>query len=87
MGHSDISFSSAARNLSVVFDSGLTLKELVNKLCQLAYLEIRRIGSIRHYLSVEAKKISFPLLFSLGLVIAVLSLLALLGFSLIKSRE
>ena len=29
-------------------------KEQVNKLCQLAYLEIRRIGSIRHYLSFEA---------------------------------
>ena len=31
-------------------------------------------------------KLSFPLLFSLGLIIAVLSLLALLRFSLIKSR-
>ena len=28
----------------------------MNKLCQLAYLEIRRIGSIRQYLSVEATK-------------------------------
>ena len=28
----------------------------MNKLCQLAYLEIRRIGSIRQYLSVEANK-------------------------------
>ena len=32
------------------------MKEQVNKLCQLAYLEIRRIGSIRQYLSVEATK-------------------------------
>ena len=31
-------------------------KEQVNQLCQLAYLEIRRIGSIRQYLSVEATK-------------------------------
>ena len=38
------------------FDSELALKEQVNKLCQLAYLEIRRIGSIRLYLSVEATK-------------------------------
>ena len=53
---SDISFSSAARNLSVIFDSELALKEQVNKLCQLAYLEIRRIGSIRQYLSVEATR-------------------------------
>ncbi|WP_419634815.1 RNA-directed DNA polymerase, partial [Thiolapillus sp.] len=56
VGQSDISFSSAARNLGVIFDSELALKEQVNKLCQLAYLEIRRIGSIRQYLSVEATK-------------------------------
>ena len=56
MGHSDISFSSAAHNLVVIFDSELALKEQVNKLCQLTYLEIRRIGSIRQYLSVEATK-------------------------------
>ena len=56
VGHSDISFSSAARNLGVTFDSELALKEQVNKLCQLAFLEIRRIGSIRQYLSVEATK-------------------------------
>ena len=47
VGLSDISFFSAARNLGVIFDSELALKEQVNKLCQLAYLEIRRIGSIR----------------------------------------
>ena len=56
VGKSDISFSSAARNLGVIFDSELAPKEQVNKLCQLAYLEIRRIGSIRQYLSVEATK-------------------------------
>ena len=56
MGQSDISFSSAARNLGVIFDSELALKEQVNKLYQLAYLEIRRIGSIRQHLSVEATK-------------------------------
>ena len=56
VGQSDISFSSAARNLGVIFDSELALKEQVNKLCQLAYLEIRRIGSVRQYLSVEATK-------------------------------
>ena len=44
VGQSDISFSSAARNIGVIFDSELALREQVNKLCQLAYLEIRRIG-------------------------------------------
>ena len=42
--------------IGVIFDSELALKEQVNKLCQLAYLEIRRIGSNRQYLSVEATK-------------------------------
>ena len=59
-----MSFSSAARNLGVIFDSELALKEQVNTLCQLAHLEIRRIGSIRQYLSVEATK---TLVFSLVL--------------------
>ena len=49
-------FSNAARNLGVIFDSQLALKEQVNKLCQFAYLEIRRIGSTQHYLSFEATK-------------------------------
>ena len=54
VGQSDISSSSAAHNLGVIFDSELALKKQVNKLCQLAYLEIRRISSIQQYLSVEA---------------------------------
>ena len=89
VGQSDISFSSAAPNHGVIFDSELALEEQVNRLCQLAYLEIRRLGSIRQCLSVEATEtlVNFPLLFSLGLIIAVLSMLALLRFSLIKSRE
>ena len=37
-------------------DSQLALKEQVNKLCQLAYLKIRRISSIRQYHSFEATK-------------------------------
>ena len=36
-----------------LLDSQLVLKELVNKLCQLAYLEIRRTGSVQQYLSFE----------------------------------
>ena len=83
MGHSDIPFSNAARNLGVIFDSQLALKEQVNKLCQLAYLEIRRIGSVRQSLSAEATN---TLVSSL-----VLSRLhycdALLRFSLIKFKE
>ena len=56
VGQSDISFSSAAPNHGVIFDSELALEEQVNKLCQLADQEIRRIGPVRQYLSVEATK-------------------------------
>ena len=38
------------------------LKEQVNKLCQLTYLEIRRVGLIRQYLSIEASRAFFPCL-------------------------
>ena len=44
VGHSNVLFSNAARNFGVVFDSQLALKEQVNKLCLLAYLEIRWIS-------------------------------------------
>ena len=56
MGQSDIPISNAACTLSVIFDRELALKEHVNKLCQLAYLEIKQIGSIRQNLSVEATR-------------------------------
>ena len=46
MDQSYIPFSSAACNVSVIFDSELAQKQQVNKLCQLAYLDIRRISSI-----------------------------------------
>ena len=48
-------FSNAAGNLGVMFDSQLALKEM-HRLCQLAYLEIRRIGSTRQFHSFEASK-------------------------------
>ena len=57
MGQSDIPFSKAARNLGVLFDSQLALKEEVNKYRHLAYLETRRVGSVRRYLSSEDTKI------------------------------
>ena len=66
VGHSDIPFSNAARNLSVVFDNQLALKEQVNKLCQLAYLEIRRIGSVRQHLSFEATRLDYCPVLSAG---------------------
>ena len=61
---SDIPFSSAAPNLGAISDIQLALKEQMNKLCQLAYLDIRWICSIRRYLSIEATRtlVSSPVL-------------------------
>ena len=84
---SDISFSSAARNLGVIFDSELALKEQVNKLCQLVIWRLEGSVQSDSIFLWKLVKLSFPLLFSLDLIIAMLSLLALLRFSLINSGE
>ena len=57
VGQSDIPFCYSARNLGVMFDSGLTMKQQVDRICQTAYFEIRRMGSIRQCLTTEAAKI------------------------------
>ena len=87
VGQCDILFSRAARNLGVIFDSELALKEQVNK--HFNWLIWILGGSVQSDSIFQWKllKLSFPLLFSLGLIIAMLSFLALLGFFLIKSRE
>ena len=56
IGQTDVPFSSTARNLGVQFDDMLTMSAQVNKVCQNAYLEIRKIASIRKYLTTEATK-------------------------------
>ena len=40
-----------------MFDSGLTVKQQVDRICQTAYFEIRRIRFNRQFLTTEAKKI------------------------------
>jgi hypothetical protein len=56
IGQSQISFSESVRNLGVMFDNKLSMKDHVNKVCQLAYVELRKISTIRHYLTTEATK-------------------------------
>ena len=56
IGQNDICFSRSARNLDVVFDDKLSMKQQVSTICQSAYLELRRISSIRHVLTVDATK-------------------------------
>ena len=50
------SFSDHVRDLGFVIDRKLSMEQHVTKCCQLAYLELRRISSIRNYLSVDATK-------------------------------
>ena len=53
---SEIHFSKSIRNLGVIFDDKLSMKQQVSKVCQSTYLELRRISSVRHVLIVEATK-------------------------------
>ena len=41
---------------SVILDRRLSMKEHINKVCQMAYWELRRISSIRQYLTEDAAK-------------------------------
>ena len=56
IGTSDIQLSTVVRNLGVTLDSSLSFKQHVSNVCKAAYLEIRKISSIRHFLSTEATK-------------------------------
>ena len=46
IGQSERPFCYSVRNLGVMFDGGLTMKQQADRICQTAYFEIRRIGSI-----------------------------------------
>ena len=53
IGDVNIEPTSSARNLGVVFDSKLTMKEHVTNVCRNATHAIRSIGRIRHYLDQD----------------------------------
>nr|KAG5707190.1 hypothetical protein BaRGS_017874 [Batillaria attramentaria] len=58
-GNSDRVGSRKWENLGVIFDNTLSMREQVNKVCQCAYFELRRISSIRQYLTTESTKTLF----------------------------
>ncbi|XP_048240230.1 uncharacterized protein LOC125373274 [Haliotis rufescens] len=45
--------SNQARNLGVIFDSNLTYKAHINKVCKKAFLNIRNISQVRRYLNTK----------------------------------
>ena len=51
-----VKFSPSVRNLGVTLDSTLSLHQHVMNVCRVAYLELRRINSIRNLLSIDAVK-------------------------------
>ena len=79
-----IKFSPSVRNLGVTLDSTLSLHQHVMNVCKVAYLELRRINSIRNRLSVDAVK---TLVCLLVLTIATLYLLVFLSISLRGFKE
>ena len=53
IGDSDIKFSNKVRNLGIHFDSDLASSSHVNALIRTMYLELRKIGKIRHLINTD----------------------------------
>ena len=57
LGSHNIPFSDSARNLGFILDSKLSMKKKhVIKICQTAYFELKRISSIRRFLTEDVAK-------------------------------
>ena len=56
IGDTDILFSLQAKNLGVTITNNLSMEKHVTSVCSTAYIEIRRISNIRHYLTIDATK-------------------------------
>ena len=56
LGSTTLLFSNHVRDLGFFLDDNLSMQSHIIKTCQSAYLELRRISSIRQYLSLEATK-------------------------------
>ena len=54
--NSSIDFQQSVKYLGVTLDSTLTMKDHISSVCRACFLELRRIASIRQYLSREAVK-------------------------------
>ena len=54
---STVMFSPHVKNLGVTLDRHLTMQLQVSNICRSAYIELRRIASIRQYLTVDATKV------------------------------
>ena len=57
VGNSSISFCPSARNLGFIISEDMSLDAHISHICRTAYIAIRQISSIRHYLSLHATKV------------------------------
>ena len=55
-GSSIVPFVRSVKNLGVTLDSEFSMKERLNRVCQMAWWELRRISSTKRYLTDEAAK-------------------------------
>ena len=51
-----ISFSPSVHSLGVTLDQTLSFQNHISNICKSSYLELRKISSVRHYLSTDATK-------------------------------
>ena len=56
LGCHNIPFSVSARNLGFILDSDLSMEKHDIKICQTAYFELKRVSSIRKFLTEDATK-------------------------------
>ena len=55
-GHNVMSFSTTAKNLGFRFTDDMRIDAHAQDICRKVYIDIRRISSIRHLLSIDATK-------------------------------
>ena len=51
-----IEFIKSLRNLGIIFEKSFSLHQHIMNICRAEYIELRRISSIRYFLSVDATK-------------------------------
>lgn len=57
INNSNINSSKQVKNLGVIYDTELTFKSHINKICQISFMYIRLLRSIRHYLDLNSTKL------------------------------
>ena len=56
LGENSIPLSDSAKNLGVVIDNTLSMNKFISQTCQSCFCQLRRISSIRKYLTTDATK-------------------------------